>query len=202
MPALKKAVRHGLVMKRIIAHLKRVGLDINAYYLIREGVRFDSIVSPAMDKKYSSDLIAEGDLAQIDASTNWVTESKLRDRLEKGHMCVVLKHGGVVAGYTWADLEEVNDVSCDYVLQEGEAYLYNAFVSPDYRGCGLAPQLRYECYKYLREAGIDTFYSLSSYFDTPSVRFKEKLNAEIIRLYLRVKVGKHNIGQWILKEYS
>jgi len=42
--------------------------------------------------------------------------------------------------------------------------------------------MRVESYRHLRQAGRHTFYSISDYFNSPAIRFKEKLNAEAIRL--------------------
>jgi GNAT superfamily N-acetyltransferase len=189
-------------MQRIIRQLRRVGLDINLYYLVREGVQAPDMVWPDLAVDFSSALITLEDLSAVAAFTDWVTVKGLQDRLDKGHLGVVLKDGDQVAGYAWADFDEVNDIDCDYVLQPGEAYLYDAFIAPDYRGHGLASNLRFECYKRLRRAGKHTFYSISSYFNTPAIRFKQKLQAEFIRLYLRLKVGGHVVCQCVLKDYG
>jgi ribosomal protein S18 acetylase RimI-like enzyme len=115
---------------------------------------------------------------------------------------VVIKHEGQIAGYTWADLDEVNDSTCNYELQPGEAYLYDAYIVPEYRGRALAPLLRIECYKHLQQSDMHTYYSVSDYVDTPAINFKKKLNAEFIKLYLQIKVGSRELGHWLLKEYD
>ena len=202
MRSLGDSLRYGLLMQRIVRRLRGVGLDINLYYLIREGVQAPDMVWPGLAVDCSSALITPEDLSTVAAFTDWVTVEGLQDRLNKGHLGVVLKHGDQVAGYAWADFDEVNDVDCDYVLQPGEAYLYDAFIAPDYRGRGLASYLRIECYKRLRRAGKHTFFSVSSYFNKPAIRFKQKLQAEIIRLYLQLKVGGHEVCHCVLKDYG
>ena len=202
MRALGNSLRYGLWMQRIIRQLRRVGLDINLYYLIREGAQTHEVVWPDLAVDFPSELIAPEDLSAVAAFTDWVTVKGLQDRLDKGHLGVVLKHGDQVAGYAWADFDEVNDVDCNYVLQPGEVYLYDAFIAPDYRGHGLAPYLRFECYKRLRSAGKHTFYSISNYFNRPAIRFKQKLQAEIIRLYLQLKVGGHEVCHCVLKDFG
>ena len=96
----------------------------------------------------------------------------------------------------------MNDSACDYELGPGEAYLYDAFIAPDFRGRSLAPYMRAESYKHLRRVGRHTFYSISDYFNSPAIKFKEKLNAEAIRLYLQIKLGGREIGQWMLRDYE
>ena len=48
----------------------------------------------------------------------------------------------------------------------------------------------------------DTPLSTSECFNTPAIKFKEKLNAEVVRLYLHIKLGRRELGQWLLKDYE
>ena len=50
--------------------------------------------------------------------------------------------------------------------------------------------MRAESYKHLRQMRRHTFYSTSECFNTPAIRFKEKLNADVVRLYLHIKIGR------------
>ena len=201
MSGLVNAFRHGLLVHRVIQRLGRVGLKINPVLLFREGVQAHDMIRPDLAAEYSSPLLTSDDLSAVAACTTWNTEESLQARLNKGHLCFVLKHGDRVVGHTWADLDEVNDSACDYSLRSDEAYLYDTFIAPDFRGRGLAPYLAFERYKHLRRASRNTFYSTTDYFNTPAIRLKQKLQAEIIRLYLQIKVGKWWVGQWLLKDY-
>ena len=138
----------------------------------------------------------------IAALSPWATIENVQGRFDKGHLCLVIKHEEDIAGYTWVNFEEISEPKCRYVLQSGEAYLYDAFIAPAYRGRNLAPYMRNECYKHLRNTDRYVFYSLSDYFNKPAIRFKQKLNAEIIRLYLHISVGKHEVGHWTLRNYE
>lgn len=200
--AIGNAFRNRLLMQWVIGQLKRLGLDINPYYLIREGIQAHNMDSSNSAVDFSSAVLSPQDLPALAACTDWATLERLQDRLDRGHLCVVLKFGEQLAGYTWADFDEVNDAACDYDLRPDEAYLYDAFIVPEHRGRSLAPYMRLECYKHLRQAGRHTFYSISDYFNTPAIRFKQKLHAEKIRLYLRIKVGPYELWQWVLKDYA
>ena len=199
--SIKEAMRHGLVIQRIIGRLQRFGLNLNPYYLFREGDGVEQMRWPALADEFPSSVLDPEYLPALADCTEWATVGRLQDRLDKGHLCIVILHQGQIAGYTWADFDEVNDAACDFSLGPGEAYLYDAFVAPAHRGLGLAPYLRCESYKHLRRAGRTTFYSISDYFNSPAIRFKQKLNAEVVRLYLQIKLGDKQVGQWVLKNY-
>ena len=200
--AMLNAVRHELVMQRVLERLERVGVFINPYVLFREGVRLPGTTDwPELAREFPSSLLVAADIPAVAACVSR-TEEQIQDRLGKGHLCIVLKNGERIAGYAWADLDEVNDMACDYELRAGEAYLYDAFIAPEFRGRSLAPYMRVESYRHLHRAGRHTYYSISDYFNTPAIRFKQKLNAEAIRLYLHIKLGGHQIGQWLLRDYE
>jgi GNAT superfamily N-acetyltransferase len=198
-----RALRYGLVIQRVIERLRLVGINLDPYYLLREGVRQPEQTDwPALVAEFPCSVLDPGDLAAVAECTRWATVEQLQLRLDKGHLCVVLKHRGRIAGYAWADLVEVNDSVCDYPLGPGDAYLYDAFVVPEFRGRDLATYMRVESYKYLRRLGRHTYYSITECFNTPSLKFKKKLNVEILRVYLHVKIGRREIGQWLLRDYE
>ncbi|HEY6599885.1 MAG TPA: GNAT family N-acetyltransferase [Pseudomonadales bacterium] len=147
-------------------------------------------------------MLRPTDIVAVAACVPWGSVEEVQRRLDKGHLCILLRTGERIAGYTWADFDEVNDSACNFELRPGEAYLYDAFIAPDYRGRSLAPYMRAESYKHLRQAGRHTFYSISDFFNSPAIKFKEKLNAEAIRLYLQIKLGGREIGQWVLRDYE
>jgi ribosomal protein S18 acetylase RimI-like enzyme len=130
-----------------------------------------------------------------------ITEDFHHGLLELGHLCIAIWDKSRVVGYIWEDCDKVNDTVCDFALGEREAHLYDAFVAPEFRGKRIAPHMRYESYQILRDAGFRTFFSISEYFNTPAIDFKMKLNAEIVRLYLEIKLGGRRLGHWILKDY-
>jgi len=199
---LGKILRYAMLTQRILGRLKWLGLDIHLYYLIREGPLAHDMNRPELTAEFSSSVLTQDDVPAVAALSTWATLENVQGRFDKGHLCVLLKHEEHIAGYTWADFVEINDTTCNYELQPGEAYLYDAFIAPDYRGQALAPYMRFECYEHLRHADRYTFYSLSDYFNKPAIRFKQKLNADIIRLYLHIRLGTHEVGHWILKDYE
>jgi len=201
MSTLLNAFRHGLIAQRVIARLDRLGVTIDPYILWREGVRPYPNDWPGLAQDFPSSVLDASDIPAVAACVSR-TEEQIRARLNKGHQCIVLKNGGTVAGYTWADFSELSDAACDYELSPGQAYLYDAYIAPKFRGRGLAPYMRVEAYRHMHQADRHTFFSISDYFNSPAIKFKEKLNAEAIRLYLRIKLGDRHIGNWLLRDYE
>ncbi len=202
MKAMLDDVQHGLIGQRVIERLNRVGVTVDPYILWREGVQQPHQTDwPGLAEEFPSSVLDASDIAAVAACVSR-TEEQIRGRLDKGHQCIVLKTGERIAGYSWADFDGVNDAACDYEIGPGEAYLYDAFIAPEFRGRGLAPYMRVECYRHLRHAGRHTFFSISDYFNSPAIKFKKKLNAEAIRLYLRIKLGDRQIGNWLLRDYE
>jgi ribosomal protein S18 acetylase RimI-like enzyme len=200
-----KAFRYGLVTQRVIQRLRRFGIRFRPYLLIREGVRPHQTEWPDLAQEFPSAVLDASDtkaIAEMAAFDRWRTAEDIRARLEKGHLCVVLRKNGSVVGFAWADPDEVNDVTCDYVLGPGEAYLYDAFVAPGFRGRELAVYMRTESYKHLRRLGRHTFYCICEYFNTPALKFKEKLGAERVALYLQIQIRGRELLHWRLKTYD
>jgi ribosomal protein S18 acetylase RimI-like enzyme len=199
--AMLNVVQHHLVAQRVLERLARVGVTINPYVLFREGVRPHQTDWPGLAEEFPSSVLVASDIAAV-AACDFRTEEQIQARLDKGHLCIVIKSGERIAGYSWADFDEVNDMACDYELGPGEAYLYDGFIMPEFRGRSLAAYMRVECYRHLHHGGKHTFYSIVDYFNRPSIRWKAKLNAEAIRLYLQIKLGDRQVGQWLLRDYE
>ena len=84
---------------------------------------------------------------------------------------------------------------------DNEAYLLNMWTFDAYRGKNLAPYLRYQCYLLLNNMGKDVSYSVTAYFNKSSIRFKNKLNAKHLKLYMYVGLFKKYHWNFLLKEY-
>jgi len=202
--AMRDALNHGLATQWVLDQLRRAGIGVIPYFLFREGLR-PQAGWPELAREFPSSVLEAGnstDVAAVGGFDSWRTVERVRALLEKGDLCVLLKNQGRIAGFTWADFDEVNDSACDYELGSGEAYLYDAFIAPEYRGHSLAAYMRVESYRHLRRMGRYTFYSLSDCFNTPAIKFKKKINAEITRLYLQIKLGRRVVGQWQLRNYD
>jgi ribosomal protein S18 acetylase RimI-like enzyme len=196
------AFRNGLVTFRLEKRLRRLGLDLNLFWLFREGATADEHSPTDLSKRYPSSILDSADLESATAYESWHTVESFQSRLNEGHVCIVVKDAGRVIGFTWANPQDVHDSACNFPLESGQAYLYDAYVAPAYRGKGLAPYLRKECYRHLRQLGFKSYFSISDYFNTPAVRFKKKLRAIPVRLFLKVAVGRRFQRTWVLRDYA
>ena len=196
------AFRNGLVTYRLEKRLGRLGLDLNLFWLFREGATMGDDRSADLARQYPSSILGSADLESATSYESWHTVESFQSRLDARHVCIVVKDAGRVVGFTWANPQDVHDSSCDFPLASGQAYLYDAYVAPAYRGKGLAPYMRMECYRHLRQLGIHSYFSISDFFNSPAIRFKKKLGAIPVRLLLKIAVGRRFRRTWVLREYS
>ena len=103
--------------------------------------------------------------------------------------------------FNWFDFEKFRFDRYEFNLQPNEACLYDAYTNMDFRGRGLVPYIRYQSYKELERLGRSRIYSGSDYFNTSSLRFKQKLNAKLIELHLVVILFKQWRRRFVLRTY-
>ncbi|MFC1603516.1 GNAT family N-acetyltransferase [Planctomycetota bacterium] len=196
-------VRHKMLMQHLLYYLSRAGIKITLFFWIEESIGY----SPEVELKdnienYSFEFLRPDKMKDI----SWLKakqsiEEKVK-RLEDGSKCLGVKYKGEIIGYTWAELCKCSDVFYKTELKSNEAYLRDMHISRSFRGKNIAPHLRIECYKALISMGYDTCYSISDYFNTPSIKFKKKLNAKFLNMSLYVNLFKKFSWNWKLKEYT
>lgn len=101
-----------------------------------------------------------------------------------------LLHDGQVVAYSWFNLNRCQYQNFGFQLNGNEAYLCDARTFQKYRGKNIAPYLRYQIYKELARLGRSKFYSFTIGVNKSSVRFKEKLGAKPLKLYLYIELFK------------
>ena len=205
--SIQSALKNGLFIHQALGRLKQLGVAITPYYLVREnmdqvaGVEF--CLAKVLPEGFSVCSLKNdpAHIASVSGLNNWATAAEVSRRLELGHKCVVLRNGEETAGYTWADTAEVNDSMCNYPLAEDEAYLYDAFIGESFRGGGLASKMRLASYAELYTQGVRKLVSISDCFNTGSIKFKSKLGARPEELFLNLRIGAKQIGNWRVKKY-
>ncbi len=196
------AMKYGLILNVILARLAKIGIKLELFYIVLEG---DYNGKPQWSNEFSAyktSFLGPPDLNEVANTHPWTTLEKLHERLNQGHLCLALKHNNKIAAYTWTDLKECNHKPYPFSLKKHEAYLYDAFTLPEFRGKGLAPFMRYECYQALKSIGRNSFYSISEYTNSPSIKFKTKLNAQFSKLCLCISLGKGARKQFILRDVA
>jgi hypothetical protein len=196
---IQEKFRYGVATKVVLDRIAMMGVRITPFYLVEERL-FEELASEMETgfEGFEIDLLGPEDMEAIGRTPGYdVSTEQLLERLAKGQKCFGVRHEGSLAAFTWADLRECFDTWCRFPLAENEAYLFDAYTLEAFRGKRIAPFMRYYCYRALNQMGRDRFYSISEVFNAPSIRFKNRLKARCLSLWLTFELfGRH---RWTVK---
>ncbi|MCJ7468109.1 MAG: hypothetical protein MUO53_15630 [Maribacter sp.] len=205
-PAVKRfwiIIRKGLFLMGLQNRLAKLGIDIMPYYWVQEG--FEPCPVPSIKGNTSEYMLRYLSLEEIEIMVKDMPRSaqeEMIDSFKKGQLCIGLEHHNEIAAYMFMELNDFDFKHKKFKLKNNQAYLLNMWTFNAFRGRNLAPYLRYQSYQLLKEMGKDTTYSITHYFNKSSIKFKEKLKAKPLQLYLYVglfgKIKKH----YLIKTYS
>jgi hypothetical protein len=184
--------------------MSNVIISFSPFYLVREGLSDEDGLNlkPRIDP-CDVGFLKLSEMSVISASPEVPeTEDTLLKRLSAGWLCIGIKHHDEIAAYMWCSLRECNSPYLSFYLREDEACLLDARTFSSYRGKNLAPYLRVQLYKHLRQMGRTKFISITQYFNTPSLRFKKKLNAKPQKLYVYICLFRKYKRVILLKRYK
>ena len=187
---LSEKLKHSTFLRTIFDAVARLGLRVTPYYVVREGIWGKGL--PDLENQhedYTPRLLGEEDMAPLSRlRTGSFSVRQLTQRLKDGHLCLGLTQAGEVVAFNWANPHESSGDLCRFRLHADEAYLYDMYTVHAHRGKRLAPYLRYQSYHLLAQQGMTRLYSISDAFNTPSIRFKQKLNARFVKLGVSIKL--------------
>lgn len=199
---LRNIVRHGLVLHGITNRLAGIGIDIHPYYWVQEGIKgYNPPEIKGNPLEYSIKYLNLEEVTEISRIIPGPHKQEVLNVFNNGQLCVGLLHNNGYAAYMFIELNDFIFKNKTFKLADNEAYLLNMWTFDGYRGKNLAPYLRYQCYLLLKEMGRDMVFSVSAYFNKSSIRFKKKLNAKNLKLYLYVGLFKKYHWNFLLKEY-
>jgi len=201
---IKSKIRYGLTLQSIRLKLTTIGIDISPYYWFREGMEVTKIPEiQGIISDYSVESLGPDDMEQIEKLDKGWSRSKerLQALADSSEKCIGIKHKGEIAAFMWINFKEFRFKSTVIQLQSNEAYLTDMFTVDAYRGKNLAPYLRYRSYEMLKEMGRNVLYSISIYFNSPAVKFKEKLNARKLKLILLIRLFNRLQWSFTIKSY-
>ena len=203
---IKHKVIYDLLMRKTAKLLNRVGLVIRFYYVFKEGL------SDAEEKDFSLEsqnyeitFLDSEDIATLDhLEEHDATVSGMQTQIRLGHKCLGLKNDGKIVGFTWCQFDKFVDYppSKGFDLEQNEAYLYDTYILPDYRGRNLAALLSYKCHQELAKIGRTVLYSASLIPNTPAIRFKKKIGAQKLYLGLHMQLSKQYSCNWKIRTYK
>jgi hypothetical protein len=204
LPRIWLKIRHRIVIEEALERLSRVGIQIQLYLLVLEGLSDRQL--PQWESGFSEYEVGflSPDEVQMAAviSGRVIAKETFLQRLRENKKCFGVKYGHKVVAYTWCDLAECHHPGNQFPLKHNEAYLFDAFTSREFRGRDIAPYMRYQCYKELAKIGRHRLYSVTSRFNTSARRFKQKLGAHSLELCLFVHLLKKWHFHIRLKKYS
>jgi hypothetical protein len=188
--------RYSHPLRLVVDGLWKMGVQLRPFYVFQEGMSDAGIneLETGLDE-HEVGFLGAGDMEVISGFPSRNTSlDRLLQRLKEGKRCLGMKRRGELIAFVWCDFEACSFEGFRFDLSEDEAYLYDMYTLEPYRGKGVAPYLRYQCYRELDILGKRKLFSVSDYFNTPAVKFKLKLNARIIELGLLIDL----FGKWKL----
>lgn len=191
--------------KVVLDGLSKMGIRVSPYYIVSEGL-FNTTL-PDLEEGFDGyDLSYLGvedmrEISLIPGPDRPSSEKDLLLRLKQGKKCLGIKHKGQIVTFTWFDLVEFRYRFYRFSLKVDEAYLFDAYTVMSFRGEGIAPYVRYQCYKELAKLGRNKLYSVSERFHSSSIRFKMKLNAKLLKQGLYVELFNKWYFNLRLKRY-
>jgi hypothetical protein len=194
--------KHGLVLNSIRNQLVRIGIVITPYYWVQEGLNpteMPEIKGSISD--YTVGFLEAEDLIKIGEDIRTYSLDGMLAYLKAGKKCLGLKYKDDIASFTFIDLKECKILSINTPLKNDEAYLTHMYTLESFRGRNLAPYLRFRSYDILKEMGRNKIYSVSVFFNSAAIRYKQKLNAKNIKLILYVEFFKKLKWSFTLKTY-
>ena len=194
--------KNGLILQSIRNQLVKVGIIIAPYYWVQEGLNQTEIPQiKGIISDYRVAFLEAEDLKLIGANFRGYSADALLANLEAGHLCLGLKHNNDIASFMWIYLKECSYMSVNISLKNDEAYLTSMYTIESFRGKNLAPYLRYKSYEILKKMSRDKIYSVSEFFNSSAIRYKQKLNAKNLKLVFYIQLFKRLKWSLTLKTY-
>jgi GNAT superfamily N-acetyltransferase len=195
-------IKYGLFLHGVRNNLAKIGLDFMPYYYCKSlssKVNPDQIKTPDLDLKLS--IFGKTEINYIKNSILGINDNFLFKDLNNGVTCVGLKKENDIVAFLFIRSQSFYFRNRLFNLNKNERFFVFMYVYETYRGKGVAPYLRYQCYKLLEKEGGQTFYSICEYLNFSAIKYQKKFNAKPLELCLSIKLFKKNIWNFTLKKY-
>ena len=189
---VRNRFRYGLATQEVLDRLSAtLGLVIYPYFFVHEQIQPGmEFTNPDDGDDYQVRYLTEHDMQLLESrSAQRRSAGALVEKLRSGSRCLGFFVNGEPAAYTWYRLDRVPVAMWMtelFRLEDDEAYLFDAYVLPAYRGRRLAPLVRYRAYEELKKIGRHRLYSITLGFNASSRRFKQRLQGKETELRLLV----------------
>lgn len=189
---LQEKRRNRLLMQwafdRLASGLSSLGITIQISVNYREGVVEIDQPQPRLDDFTWGLAAAEdmGEIAEIKAQTTFREE--ILERAARGAECYVVRHAGRIVAFTWCEVNGPPRPRFGLTFGAGDAYIFDAYTVPSYRGLNLLPFLEYQLLRDLKRRGCDHVLSSTDAFNRAARRYKAKLGARPLAMQLYVGI--------------
>lgn len=192
--------RHPLILA-LSRRIKSV-IDLMPFYLFEEGP-VDGLDFPPPVPGSEVRFLSRAEVSSLCRSAEVPDkEAELLARMDEGCGCLALIHRGAVAAYMWYHPRKAREYGLRLPARDDLAVLFDARTMTACRGHNAAPYLRTEMYRRLRERGCSLFLSSSHALNSSAVRFKQKLQARRLGLYLGMRVWRSDYVCVCLRRYA
>lgn len=196
-------LKNGLFLFGVRNRLATLGFDFNPFYWVLEGV--SDCEPPKIKADPTEYELVKLNLEEIAGLRKKIIGSArvgviidFHDKLK----CVGLKHKNEIVAFMLIELNDFKSHRKTFHLKENEAYLFHMYTFEAHRGKNLAPYLRYQSYLMLQDIGRDRIYSITQYFNRSSKRFKKKLKAKNLQLFMYIILFKKYHYHFLIKNMS
>ncbi len=195
--------KNGLFWHGIRNNLAKIGLDFMPYYWEIGSINIEPPqIRSDNAAKYQLVQIGEKEITFIKKNIIGIEHKDLMNDLKNGDTCLALYYDKNICIYSFIKHKNFSIRGKNFVLKPNEAYVHNTYTFEAFRGKNLAPYLRYQSYQLLENKGVDTYYSISEYFNKPTIKYKQKLQVRPLKLYLSILLFKKWRFNYTLKSFE
>lgn len=199
---ISNIVKNGLFWHGVRNRLAKIGFDFMPYFWEIGSIDIEPPKIRDDQSKYHLSLFKEKEIAFIKKNVIGIAHKDLINDLKNGDTCLGIKKGDKISVYSFIKHQPFSFRGRKFNIKPSEGYVHNTYTFEAFRGKNLAPYLRYQCYEYLKSKGINRYYSISEYFNKPTLRYKQKLNVKPLKLYLNITLFKKWVFNFTLKSYD
>jgi hypothetical protein len=176
---------------------KTIGLDWEQVFilvrLLKEPIQE---ITPKINVKIRQ--VTEVD---IDKFKNIIDDQQYQDfqkRFKKGRICFAALNGEGIVGFDWISLEDEVDPSpfLDIKLSNKEAYLFDAYMSPQYRGKKLITAIRIKQLLHLRLQGYEKALAVADSNNVISLKSCKATGFYPDRIVISFKIFGLKFSRW------
>ncbi len=139
------------------------------------------------------EILAEGQADDYVVFRPEAARARVLARLRGGHRCYVARHADLVVSTSWLATRSASSeyLQCAIDLAAGDAYLFDAFTLPEYRGQGIAHALCMQQLRDLQQAGYRRAIRATVPENVVALRAHTQMGFHPVGM-----IGRFKIGPW------